>query len=113
MSKHHNIDSNLPQTFNVLANPVRFKIYVEILSEACECNLDDQDHIWGNCVTQLAAKLNIPQSTISNHVKELINCRLIHTHKIGKRIYLFGEKDIYQKLTEFANFIKKEINGHN
>lgn len=106
------INYNLPKCFKALSNPTRFKVYIEILEEACDCNLDEDGYVWGNCVTGIATKLNLGQPTVSNHVKELINCGLIYTQKKGKNTYLFGDESIAQSFQNFAKFMEMEINGH-
>lgn len=113
MSKQkHKIDFDLYKCFRVLANQVRFKIFIEILEEACECNLDEQGYVWGNCVTGIADKLQLGQPTVSNHVKELLSCGLVTSQKKGKNVYLFGNPEVAENFVNFSQFMHDEITGH-
>lgn len=100
---------DLSTIFTALANPVRLKIYQRILTEACECKLDDTMGISGNCVGELAKDLKLNQPTVSNHIKELIAADLIGIRKVGTRSYLFGTKQSVQDIDAFAGTIYKEV----
>lgn len=115
MSSNSNIvNFNLSKCFQALSNPIRFQIYLKILEEACECNLDEhgENIDWGNCVTNIALDLEIGQPTVSNHVKELMNCGLVTSDKRGRQVYLFGNPALAHDLKDFAAYVEEEISGH-
>lgn len=101
---------DLSALFTVLGNPVRLKIYQRILTEACECELDNTMSVSGNCVSELAKDLKLNQPTVSNHIKELIAADLIGIRKVGTRSYLFGTKQSVKAISNFANHIRSEVN---
>ena len=109
--KKHKIDQDLYKVFNALSNPVRYEVYVKILHEACECDLTKKSQFNGNCVTEIAKSLKIGQPTVSNHIKELVNCGLVTTQKIGRKVYLFGSEQQAEKLRVFGNFCVQEVRG--
>jgi DNA-binding transcriptional ArsR family regulator len=101
---------SIDKAFRVLSNPIRLKIFENILEQACECDLDCDEKVSGNCVTQIAKDLNIAQPTVSNHVKELLKAELVVSVRKGKNIYLFGNdlvinemKDVIDKFSESVN----------
>lgn len=100
---------DLSTQFSALSNPVRLKIYQRILTEACECELDDTMTVSGNCVSELANDLKLNQPTVSNHIKELIAADLIGVRKVGTRSYLFGTKQSVNDISSFAKHIQSEV----
>lgn len=108
----HKVNYKLNKSFKALSNPVRLKIFVEILKEACECDLDQKGQISGNCVSNISKKLKLSQPTVSNHVKELVNADLIVTVRDGRNIYLFGSEKTARDFEDFAEFFVDEVFGH-
>jgi ArsR family transcriptional regulator len=106
-----NLKTDLSKSFRALSNPIRLKVFMTILEEACECDIDAKGKISGNCVTHIAELLNLPQPTVSNHVKELVNSGLINQKKKGKVIYLFGSKEVVDEMDGFSKFCVKEVSG--
>ena len=96
-----------------------------ILSEACECDFDEEVSNQSNkrslrhrlkdfepssnCVGAIAEKLGLNQPTVSNHIKELLHANLIVSRKVGKHSYLFGVKSTAEMLAKFSNFVEKEV----
>ena len=100
----------IDKTFKVLSNPIRLDIFKHILNEACECDLKNEEKISGNCVTQIAKELNLPQPTVSNHVKELLNAKLVKGVRRGKNIFLFGNKDVAKEVIVFCKeYLEKTL----
>lgn len=102
------VDKSIYKAFKVLSNPTRLDIFLEILAEACSCDLDNENMVYGNCVTSIAKKLELPQPTVSNHVKELMNADLIDSHRRGKNIYLFGNEETAKKYEMFSEFFLEQ-----
>lgn len=102
------VDKSIHKAFKVLANPTRLDIFLEILGEACSCDLDNEKKVYGNCVTSIAKKLELPQPTVSNHVKELLNADLVLNHRRGKNIYLFGNGEMAKKCEIFSDYFLEE-----
>ena len=109
--KQHNISSDLHKCFRALSNPVRYEIFVQLLHEACECDMSQEESYKGNCATEISKKLEISQPTVSNHIKELVNCGLVTTERRGKKIYLFGSYELAKNFEVFGNFFVKEVTG--
>lgn len=94
-------DDKIPSCMKVLSNPTRLDIFLKILERCCDCDVDSEDASDGNCVTQIGVELEIPQPTVSNHVKELVNCGLVHSKRRGRKVFLFVNEDLIDELTDF------------
>ena len=95
-------DARIPVCMRALANPTRLDIFLKIL-EKCDCEVDAGEGGEGNCVTQIGVELEIPQPTVSNHVKELVNCGLVRSERRGKRVFLFVNEEIVETLAGFLS----------
>ncbi len=91
-------EHTLSKVFSVLSNPIRLKIYLLILEGACEKD--------PNCATSISDKLKLNQPTVSNHIKELVNAKLVVIKKTGKHSYLYGVKKTTSLLSDFVSEIK-------
>jgi DNA-binding transcriptional ArsR family regulator len=112
MKPKHVKHISLSPAFKALGNEIRLKIFIEVLEEACECDLKADEITTGNCVSHIADKLKIPQPTVSNHIKKLEEVGLISSHKIGTNIYLFGTEASAKAFQDFGNFLIDEVYGH-
>lgn len=92
---------DLSQAFKALSNPNRLQMYLELLQQrqtvvesgpACErcCGL-----------TELMTKLNVGAPTVSHHVKELVNARLIRVERQGKYLTCYLNEDMRAALEGF------------
>lgn len=112
MKQRHAKHSQLDGVFSALSNPVRLRIFIEVLEEACECDLDEKETIFGNCVSHISNTLDLPQSTVSAHIKELVRENLLVSEKQGRRTYFFGNPDVANRIKEFGQFFIDEVEGH-
>jgi ArsR family transcriptional regulator len=72
------------EAFGALSNPNRLAIFLHLVSccpPGTSCTFDEE---MKQCVSDLGRGLNIGQSTISHHIKELRRTGLIHVEKRGK-----------------------------
>ena len=70
--------------FQALSNPNRLAIFLHLVSccpPGTSCRFDEE---MKQCVSDLGKGLNIAQSTISHHIKELRMVGLIHVAKRGR-----------------------------
>lgn len=70
--------------FKALSNPNRLAIFLHLIAccpPGTSCSFQDE---MKRCVGDLGKGLNIGQSTISHHIKELRRAGLIHVGKKGK-----------------------------
>ena len=92
---------DLSLAFKALSNPNRLQMYLELLQQRqpvvdsgtekeCRCGL-----------TELMTKLNVGAPTVSHHVKELVNARLIRVERQGKYLTGFLNEDIRRQLERF------------
>lgn len=99
------------EVFDILGNPLRFQIYLKILKEGCDCNLDDQIGYKGNCVSAVMEDLKIPQSTASSYLKDLENWGLIECKKNGKYVYCKPKKETLVTLKSFIDSAVKDMSA--
>jgi predicted transcriptional regulator len=89
--------------FELLGNLLRFKIFLKILSEGCDCDIDTQSGYKGNCVSGIMKDLNIPQSTASSYIKDLQDGGIIECTKNGKYLYCRPNKKSIIALKSFID----------
>jgi DNA-binding transcriptional ArsR family regulator len=99
------------EAFQALSNPNRLAIFLHLIAccpPGTSCGFDDEVK---RCVTDLGKGLNIAQSTISHHIKELRRVGLIHVAKKGRytECWVDGET-----VTRLANLLtgRRSIEGH-
>lgn len=93
----------IQEAFDVLGNPIRFQIFLKILKEGCDCDLDTQKGYKGNCVSAVMKDLKLPQSTVSSYLKDLENWGLIECKKNGKYVYCKPKKETLITLKSFID----------
>ncbi|MDO9178240.1 MAG: metalloregulator ArsR/SmtB family transcription factor [Agitococcus sp.] len=92
---------DLAQAFKALSHPNRLQIYVELLQlrekvvasgteKECSCGLTD-----------FMSKLNIGAPTVSHHIKELVNAKLIRIERQGKFMTCYLNNDMRAQLEAF------------
>lgn len=86
MTKQEQLNE-ISRAFELLGNPLRFKIFLMILKEGCDCDIKTQTGYTGNCVSGIMKKLKLPQSTVSTYIKDLKSAQLIECEKRGKFFY--------------------------
>jgi len=93
----------LSKIFKALSNENRLEIYLQIVKSneksfdaKCECFISD-----------VIEKLNIGAPTISHHLKELSNAKLIFTEKRGKFLVARVNEELLNEINELLK-IKKE-----
>lgn len=106
------VSVNLPRCFKALSNPVRLDIFLKILEKSCECDVDEKEGVGGNCVTQIAVELELPQPTVSNHVKELVNCGLVESHRRGRKVFLFVSTGVADEMKSFSEYVSEKVSAY-
>ncbi len=94
------------RSFELLGNHLRLKIFLKILAEGCDCDINTQRGYSGNCVTGIMEDLKLPQSTVSSYIKDLSYGGLIHCSKNGKYVYCRPSK---QALINLKSFIDSSL----
>lgn len=98
MSNHRIDIDDLAETFKALSNPQRLKIFFKLatccLPGCCSGNPGSLRH----CVGELGEDLNLAQSTVSHHLKELRQAGLMRVERRGKKIECWVNEDAITKL---------------
>ena len=91
--------------YKALSNENRLEIYMQILNSyeerfdaKCEC-----------FVTEIIGKLKIGAPTISHHLKELSNAKLIFTEKRGKFLVARINEDLLKEISCTFKISKKDV----
>jgi DNA-binding transcriptional ArsR family regulator len=97
------------RAFELLGNPLRLKIFLKILSEGCDCDINSQSGYTGNCVTGIMKDLKLPQSTVSSYIKDLQDAKIIDCSKNGKYLYCRPNKETIIGLKSFIDSALSQI----
>ncbi len=94
----------LAKVFKALSNENRLELYFEIVKSNeksfdanCECFIND-----------VISKLNIGAPTISHHLKELSNAKLIFTEKRGKFLVAKVNQQLLNEIRSLLTFKRDE-----
>lgn len=91
----------LSLAFKALSNPNRLQMYLELLQQR-QTVVDSGTEKECRCgLTELMTKLNVGAPTVSHHVKELVNARLIRVERQGKYLTCFLNEDMRRQLERF------------
>lgn len=102
MNRKH-LFEKIGKSFELLGNPLRLTIFLRILTEGCDCDIDTQEGYTGNCVTGIVKNLRIPQSTASTYIKDLEQAGLIECKKNGKYLYCRPKRKTLLSLKSFID----------
>lgn len=91
--------------FKALGNDTRFKIFRNILQTPYVCGIDtsvnSNDLIkQATCVGTIASEFNYSLPTISRHLKELKDAKLIKMNKVANKIYVEPDMDTIKDISE-------------
>ncbi|HHD79865.1 MAG TPA: transcriptional regulator [Epsilonproteobacteria bacterium] len=111
-----NMDDKI-KIFKALGNETRFKIFKNIFMGGYACSIDDskpKDDIiaQATCVTSIAEQFDFALPTISRHLKELKDAKVLTMTKSKNKIYIEPNIDTMKEIAEcFAELIKEYEEG--
>ena len=103
MSIYHSFNTEQIATqLKALSNPNRLRIFTELAAnctrgEACDIDGDSPRY----CVGDLGEQVDISQSTLSHHIKELRQSGLINVERQGQRIEVWANQEAVSGLADF------------
>lgn len=110
MATREETTSKLEKIFEALANPLRMKLYLQILKEGCDCTFDDNtETVDATCVKGLMVSLDMPQSTVSTYLRDLEECGLIECRKQGRNLYCRPSRGAVLDVKVFIDSALKQI----
>jgi ArsR family transcriptional regulator len=100
--------------FKALGNKTRFEIFKNVLNTPYVCGIDQstksQDIIkQATCVGTIASEFNYSLPTISRHLKELKEAKVINMKKDGNKIYVEPNIEVIKELSECFGSISKSL----
>jgi DNA-binding transcriptional ArsR family regulator len=96
-------NKNLIKIFKALADENRQKILLFIYRKECKCQENKFSCRNETCIKDLSKLLDITAPTISHHIKELVNAKLIITRKEGRWVYCKINQEAFRKTSDFLN----------
>ena len=96
--------------FKALGNKTRFEIFKNVLNTPYVCGINtkiNSDDIiqQATCVGTIADKFNYTLPTISRHLKELKDAKIINMNKVGNKIFLEPNLETIKEVSECFNSI--------
>jgi ArsR family transcriptional regulator len=101
--------------FKALGNKTRFEIFKNVLNTPYVCGIDnsakkDDDIIkQATCVGTIASEFNFSLPTISRHLKELKDAKVINMEKQGNKIYVEPNYETIKEISECFSSLVKDI----
>lgn len=108
MSKKE-LECKMSRVFEVLGNPLKYKIFLKVFESGKNCNLPKQEGHTANCVSGLMKELDLPQSTVSMYMKDLEEAELIECIKKGKFLYCRPNKKTLLEVKEFTDNLLNQL----
>jgi ArsR family transcriptional regulator len=99
--------------FKALGNETRFRIFKNIFTGGYACSIDDtkpKDDIiaQATCVTSIAEHFDFALPTISRHLKELKDAKIITMTKSKNKIYIEPNIETMKEISECFTTLVKE-----
>mgnify|MGYP005664093637 FL=1 len=99
--------------FKALGNETRFKIFKNIFTGGYACSIDDtqpKDDIiaQATCVTTIAEQFDFALPTISRHLKELKEAKIITMKKSKNKIYIEPNIDTMKEIASCFDTLVKD-----
>lgn len=104
---------DMAKIFKALGNDTRLSIFKNVLNTPYVCSVDKSvktDNIikQATCVGTIASEFNYSLPTISRHLKELKDAKLINMTKVSNKIYIEPNYETLSKISDcFCSMIKK------
>jgi ArsR family transcriptional regulator len=103
--------------FKALGHDTRFKIFKNVFTGGYACSIDNtkpSDDIiaQATCVTSIAEQFDYALPTISRHLKELKDAKIITMKKVKNKIYIEPNVETMKEISEcFSTLIKEFDDG--
>jgi len=111
-----NMDDKV-KIFKALGHDTRFKIFKNVFTGGYACSIDNtkpSDDIiaQATCVTSIAEQFDYALPTISRHLKELKDAKIITMKKVKNKIYIEPNVETMKEISEcFSTLIKEFDDG--
>ena len=98
------------KVFKALGNKTRFEIFKNVLNTPYVCGINtkvnsDDVIAQATCVGTIASEFNYSLPTISRHLKELKDAKVINMQKVGNKIYVEPNLETIKEISECFNSI--------
>ena len=95
----------ISSAFKALSNETRLSVFENIRLGQCKESLDEKNRPSVCCV---ASNFDISLSTISHHLKELRNAKLIDCERKGQSIFCQPNEDTVKMMIEYLTSVMKK-----
>ena len=93
----------LVKAFKALSNKNRLEIFDLLRTKKYGRRIDERSKEDASCVTEIARRFDLAQSTVSHHLKELYNAGLIKMEKQGLWVYCSVNEETINRLKAFTD----------
>ena len=100
--------SEIVEYYKALSNPVRLQIFLHIAKESRGSAPTTPKK--ESCVTEISKALNVPQPTVSNHLKVLKKAGLVKSLDVNTHCYQYVTKDAAQIMLAQSEYIYIQAN---
>jgi ArsR family transcriptional regulator len=110
-------EENKIKFFKALGNKTRFKIFQDIFTGGYACSIDDSQSkndiiAQATCVTSIADQFDFALPTISRHLKEMKDAKIITMQKSKNKIYIEPNIEVIKEIAEcFTTFVQDYEKG--
>lgn len=100
--------------FKALGHETRFKIFKNVFTGGYACSIDDQQPkndliAQATCVTTIAEQFDFALPTISRHLKELKDAKIITMKKVKNKIYIEPNVETIKEIAECLSTLVKDF----
>ena len=100
--------------FKALGNETRFKIFKNIFTGGYACSIDKSQPTndiiaQATCVTSIAEHFDFALPTISRHLKELKDAKIITMKKVKNKIYIEPNIETMKEISECFTTLTNEF----
>jgi ArsR family transcriptional regulator len=97
--------TDLAKIFKALSDENRLAIF-QLIREGCSPDRPLTEAQVGGYVSEIAQHFDLALSTVSHHLKELRNARLIHCKKQGQWVYCTPNQGVIQEIEAFLQRVE-------
>lgn len=103
--------------FKALSNETRFLIFKNVFTGGYTCSLDKKQpgvdvNPIATCVSTVAEHFDFSLPTISAHIKELKEAKIITVEKKGNKVYIEPNIDTIRELSECFQTLVTNFDNH-
>ena len=97
------MESKLTNYYKALSNPVRLQVFLHVAKESE--GFVPENPKKESCVTEISKALNVPQPTVSNHLKVLKEAGLVTSLQSDTHCFQYVTKQAAKDLLQHSQYV--------